>query len=229
MPEVILNCPQCQRQLRVTEELLGRPVKCPACGLIFTVPMGGTEAQLAPVPVASEAPPAPRPEEGKRDPYEYPYDEHRRRLERGEPWDYDRDETERARGLLMPPAVCLLITGILGILINLGQAGYALVPKPPPPAHEGPPKDFMEAVQRGIEESQSGPVPLIGGLIFAGVSFLAMLGGIFMLTRRFYGMAILGSIMAMIDIGNCCCLLGLPFGIWALVVLARPEVKRLFQ
>src|SRR5207302_1425162 len=48
MPEVILNCPQCQRQLRVTEDLVGRPVKCPACGLIFTVPMGGTEPQLAP-------------------------------------------------------------------------------------------------------------------------------------------------------------------------------------
>ncbi len=129
----------------------------------------------------------------------------------------------------MPPAVCLIITGILGILIDLGQAGYALVPKPPPPVHEGAPKDFMEAIQRGIEQGQSGPVPLILGLVFAGISFFVMLGGIFMLTRRFYSMAILGSIMGMINFVNCCCVLGLPFGIWALVVLARPEVKRLFQ
>src|SRR5689334_10536632 len=128
MPEVILNCPQCQRQLRVTEDLVGRPVKCPACGLIFTVPMGSTQPQLEPVPVAVEAPPPEeRLEDKKRDPYEYPYEEHRRRVGRGETWDYDRDDIERARGQVMPPAVCLVVTGILGILINLGQVGFALV------------------------------------------------------------------------------------------------------
>ena len=129
----------------------------------------------------------------------------------------------------MPPAVCLVVTGILGVLINLGQAGFALVPKPPPPVHQGPPKDFAEAVQRGFEESQSGPVPLIFGLVFAGVSLLLTIGAIFMLTRRFYGLAIAASILAMVNIGNCCCVLGLPFGIWSLVILARPEVKRLFE
>src|SRR5207237_4467868 len=105
MPEVILNCPQCQRQLRVTEELVGRAAKCPACGLVFTVPRGGTEPHLAPVPVAAEVPPASEPlAEEERDPFEYPYEEHRRRLRRPEPWSYDREDAERARGMLMPPA-----------------------------------------------------------------------------------------------------------------------------
>jgi len=37
-----------------------------------------------------------------------------------------------------------------------------------------------------------------------------------------------GSIVAMVPC-NICCLLGLPFGIWALVVIVRPEVKDAFS
>ena len=81
MPEVILNCPQCQRQLRVTEELIGRPVKCPACGLVLTVPADQTEPQVEPETMtAQSAPPRVRPSREERDPFEYPYEEHRRRL-----------------------------------------------------------------------------------------------------------------------------------------------------
>ena len=32
----------------------------------------------------------------------------------------------------------------------------------------------------------------------------------------------------MINLANACCLLGVPFGIWALVVLNKPEVKAQF-
>jgi predicted Zn finger-like uncharacterized protein len=37
MPDLIY-CPQCERQLRVPDELRGRSVKCPTCGTIFTAP-----------------------------------------------------------------------------------------------------------------------------------------------------------------------------------------------
>src|SRR5438105_13643672 len=53
MPEII-NCPQCECKLRVPDELLGRGVKCPTCGVTFTAPaaavvaLAGTEEQ-APV------------------------------------------------------------------------------------------------------------------------------------------------------------------------------------
>jgi len=57
MSEIILHCPQCQRLLRVTEELIGRPVKCPACSTTFSVAAGGEEPQA--VPVALEGPQAP--------------------------------------------------------------------------------------------------------------------------------------------------------------------------
>jgi len=43
-----------------------------------------------------------------------------------------------------------------------------------------------------------------------------------------YGLAMAGSIVAMLPV-SCCCLLGLPFGIWSLVILSKPEVKAVFH
>jgi hypothetical protein len=44
-----------------------------------------------------------------------------------------------------------------------------------------------------------------------------------------YGLAMAASIIAMIPCVSPCCLLGLPIGIWALVVLMKPEVKSAFH
>src|SRR5437870_4061162 len=35
MPESFLSCPRCDRPLRITEDLQGKPAKCPACGMVF--------------------------------------------------------------------------------------------------------------------------------------------------------------------------------------------------
>jgi predicted Zn finger-like uncharacterized protein len=37
MPD-LMNCPQCERRVRVPDELRGRSVKCPTCGTVFTAP-----------------------------------------------------------------------------------------------------------------------------------------------------------------------------------------------
>ena len=39
----------------------------------------------------------------------------------------------------------------------------------------------------------------------------------------------IAAILAMIPVTSCCFLLGIPVGIWSLVVLAKPEVKALFD
>ena len=61
MPEVV-NCPQCERKLRVPEDLLGKKVKCPTCGNTFTAE------------VPSAAPP-PRGEEDEHAPPRQQYDD----------------------------------------------------------------------------------------------------------------------------------------------------------
>jgi hypothetical protein len=231
MPEVILNCPQCQHPLRVTEELQGRPVKCPACGLTFTVPAGSSEAQPLPVaPGSTREPESARQPPGEEEELggEY-YEESPRRPRRPSRWDYEHDDSDRARARVLAPAICLLVAGCLGLLFDLAQVGLALVREPPAPVRQGPPANFLEGFKRGLEESRSGPVPIILGSIFASLSMVIILAAIQMLRGRMYGFAFAGSILAMVNLGNFCCLLGLPFGIWSLVVLSKPEVKSFFE
>jgi predicted Zn finger-like uncharacterized protein len=58
MPSIVA-CPACHGRLRVTDELMGRPVRCPVCNTVFSV------APEAPAPVADApgTPPEPRPAE----------------------------------------------------------------------------------------------------------------------------------------------------------------------
>jgi hypothetical protein len=71
------------------------------------------------------------------------------------------------------------------------------------------------------------------GYIIAGVLALRalamMIGGIMMLQLKGYGLAVLGSVLALLPCLTPCCVLGMPFGIWALVVLNNAEVKAAFR
>ena len=64
------------------------------------------------------------------------------------------------------------------------------------------------------------------GLLLA---ILVIVGGMKMKNLDNYGLAMTAAILGMIPCISPCCLLGLPFGIWALVVLGRPEVKAAFR
>src|ERR1700674_5512656 len=55
MPEII-QCPQCDRKLKVPEDLLGKNVKCPTCGATFTAAAAGGAPAAPPPPVEEEAP-----------------------------------------------------------------------------------------------------------------------------------------------------------------------------
>jgi hypothetical protein len=61
MPE-IANCPQCQRQLRVPDNLLGQSVQCPSCRTTFVATAAGGSA-----PPAAPPQPAPPPWPGAGD------------------------------------------------------------------------------------------------------------------------------------------------------------------
>lgn len=73
----------------------------------------------------------------------------------------------------------------------------------------------------------------VGGYVLALLSLLlapvVVYGAIQMLKGKKPGLAKAAAIIAMIPISSCCFLLGIPAGIWALVVMAKPEVKALFQ
>jgi hypothetical protein len=49
---VVITCPACQKKARVPDAMLGQPVKCPACGAMFSAPANGTPADPATTPAA---------------------------------------------------------------------------------------------------------------------------------------------------------------------------------
>jgi predicted Zn finger-like uncharacterized protein len=226
-----IRCPSCQRKLRVPDELLGRTVKCPSCQATFTA---ATTLGEAPVEtyVPEEAPATLRREgaperdederEETREPEEEAYDDrpHGRRGER----------RSSAKSSVMGPAVALIVVGSLGLvyaIINLivnflGIAGPFNAPGRQPGFGQQP--GFGPPVDPNVYQVIVILVTLVM-LLWGG---LVLFGGIQMLRLRSFGMAMAGSIVAIIPC-NPCCLFGLPFGIWALIMLNYPEVKRAFD
>jgi predicted Zn finger-like uncharacterized protein len=212
-----IHCPSCSRELRVPDELIGKKVKCPACSTTFTASVAGAEAG-APAPAAGyEEQPAgaPRPAAPGGE-YEEPLEE-----------DYDRPRgsdraRERVKGRVMAPAICLMIAAILGVLADGFQIIYAFTPAPPVD-----PK--LPEIFREMQKSAHEPQAIVGGIVGVIFSAIIIFACVQMMGLRMWGFALAGTIMSMINCFNGCCCLGLPFGIWALVILLDQEVKSAFR
>ena len=75
-----------------------------------------------------------------------------------------------------------------------------------------------------------------GGAIGMGSSFLGLLVALFIIYAAIkmkelkqWNVAVVASVLAMVPCISPCCIIGLPIGIWALVVLMRPDVKEAFS
>lgn len=128
-----------------------------------------------------------------------------------------------AREQVNGPAMGLMITAGIGGLFQV--AGLAMnvlgVSMSTLPGAGGGGDDQFIAMLSGTV----GVVFNILGLAIAGLIFFAALR---MRELRGWGLGLTASILAMVPCLSPCCLLGLPIGIWALVVLLKPEVKGAF-
>lgn len=124
------------------------------------------------------------------------------------------------------PAIGLIITAALGIgLMLLGlfaegmtQSLYKTLQIP------------EEQLQRMQEMQQGGTVLNIAMTLvgIAGAAFV-IYGAMQMMKLQSRTLAIVASILVMIPcFTSCCCLIGIPVGIWSLVVLMKPDVKAAF-
>lgn len=68
-----------------------------------------------------------------------------------------------------------------------------------------------------------------GGLLSLIFAPLIVYGGIQMLKGTKIRFARVSAILSMLPFTACCFILGLPFGIWSLIVLSKPDVKELFK
>jgi hypothetical protein len=121
------------------------------------------------------------------------------------------------------PAVWLIITGSLNAALGLFCVVGGLM-QINNPANR--PVAVSEAERLGYYVGQIGAVfVFLLGLVSAPV---IIYGAVKMFNGSSYGWAKAASILAIIPFTSCCFLIGAPIGIWALVVLSRPEVKMFF-
>ena len=129
------------------------------------------------------------------------------------------------------PAIGIITTGALGALLSLygviatvlGSNKVAEDAELPP----GLPPEAAVLLKSYLSAMEAFNLPL--NLLALILSSLTLVAGIKMLQHRSYGLVMAGVIIGMIPCFSGCCCTGLPFGIWALIVLSDPEVRKSFH
>lgn len=70
---------------------------------------------------------------------------------------------------------------------------------------------------------------LVGSIIGIAINGVTLFAGLKMKSLEQYGLVMTGVVLALIPCCSPCVFVGIPFGIWALVVLNDPIVKASFQ
>ena len=214
------RCSHCGKLLRTGDDTAGRQAQCPACRTVSTVPGPESPPEAAAAPPESSSPFAttapwgeplaspfaPRGPADAENPYQAPA-------------EYAPAEAYPgafAADRVSAPAIGLIVTGSLGLVVQILGAAVNL----------------MVFTVQGVPQNEAFFVGgLQIGLAMIGIasSILVIFAGVKMKNLENYGLAMAGAIVAMIPYCGPCCLLGLPFGIWAIVVLVSPEVKAAFR
>jgi hypothetical protein len=125
--------------------------------------------------------------------------------------------------LIRGPAIFILVLAILNILTSVlglvwGAVQDQILDLSTMPAES---VEF----QKKINMFFSLPANILGGAL----AITCLVGSLSMMKLKSYGFAMATAIIMLIPCGNCCCFLNIGAGIWALVVLSKPEVKAAFQ
>lgn len=121
------------------------------------------------------------------------------------------------------PAIGLIVLGVLGALLQLSSIFMGEI-------------DVQQLVDAGLKQEQAetiakyaargGPVLSIVGML---ISLFIAWAGLQMTKLRSWMACVIANVMVMIPcFTSCCCVLGLPIGIWGLIVLFNADVKRAF-
>jgi hypothetical protein len=245
------RCMQCARLLRVPDNTAGKPAQCPGCGAMMTIPgaaAGDSDYAIAPDTPAAGAPfgppagsqgrktgtgpnvrppatagsryapyaPRPQPAGDPDNPYQSP-------MHYGEaPPLAGMRRAGTPAGRVIAPAIGLIAVAVLeieallcvavGVLVGLAEQGV-----------RGP-RGMAPATPAFAEPAALLAISVLGIVL----SVLVIVGAVKMknLESRGFGMA--AAVVVMLPLFMPGFLLGLPLGIWALVVLCDPQVKPLF-
>lgn len=224
---ITTHCPNCHAKVRSPAELVGKRVQCPKCSTSFRVedPNPGIEV-IDDVEVVEDEP-APRPK--RRPPVEAEIVEGRprRRRPRDDEDDDDFEEARparrrgsrrgRAEALVKGPAIAMMVIGGLGMLVALASFAQYLT------AAEGVPPQFVGKVSPEVYRKSA----FIGTIIQPIWALIVAYGGFKLLRLENWASVLVAVVFGMLPCNIGCCL-GIPIGIWALIVMNNPEVSRAF-
>ncbi len=252
------RCSRCNRLLRVGDDSAGRQAQCPECGSLSTVPVPGAGTPAPRPPIGTGSPfgvPAPTPpaaiprstEAGggfgaagsplggaaespfaagsepagsageSENPYQSP-------TQYGPvPQGAYAAADPFAASRVSAPATALIVVGslqlalqVLSTILNLMSIGGVF--GPPGPQRDMPPIVFTGGFVIGT------------AVVSIAVSILIIVGALKMKRLESYAWAMTSAILAVIPcFSGICCLLELPFGIWALVVINDRSVRAAFR
>jgi len=135
-------------------------------------------------------------------------------------------DRESAKSAVAAPAIILAIIAGLGILGALAMLALPQVLMQLVTQAQADPAE-AERLREQLEANRAVSMASYGLMLV--LSAVALFGSIKMMRLQSYGLAMTAAIVSMVPcVGPCCCL-AIPFGIWALVVLMKPNVKAAFQ
>ena len=136
----------------------------------------------------------------------------------------DASAHARAKNEVSGPAIGLIVTAVLGIVAKVLGLIFNLVG-----VNFMPPQSGMTPEMTRMMQFISGPVAIVSGIVGLAISLFVLYGALKMQKLAGYGFALAAAIIAVIPCFSPCCLIGIPLGIWALIVLNKPEVKSQFE
>jgi len=224
MPTEIIFCPACNNKLRVPDTLMGQAVQCPKCGSTFAAPPpppplpggaqeGGEQIADRPMPTAR------RPEDLGPPGFDRPQ-------RHDEAWDYERRPLRDAGSKIVPAGIAMIAIAIIQFLVIAARLALAL-------ANPDMLRQQAKQIQAMFPGAAGGPDPVqlsIGfGIAFLILNLVVLAGGIAMVRRTMYPLAVVGACLTIVDFNECCCIVSIPVGIWALVMLFQADVKASFS
>lgn len=136
-------------------------------------------------------------------------------------FDWPLVDTISAAERVRTPAMCLMIVAGLALITNVSLATFYVF---------GLIMSAWAQWERPPQEAIPAIFAIIGsGIAGAVLAALTIVGAVKMKNLQSYALAMTAAILMTIPCVSPCVFLGIPFGVWALVVLVRPEVKAAFR
>lgn len=198
---ISISCPQCGQDYQLTDAAAGKRFRCRGCETIICVPQSGDR-------------------EHDRRGTDFDWDEPR-------PVNRRPDRKQASQNSLsvdtLLPAICMYFSAGLYIPIVIIALINGLL-QPIDPAGLPPPGPQRDGHIAGYRVGQ-----ITASLFFVACSSLELMGAFHLHTHRSRKLVLTGAILCCIPCLSPCLILGIPIGIWSLVVLNLDTVKSRFS